>query len=486
MIYLELSLTILTIAFQLYTSYRIVTETRNTSKALGYLIVTITLPLLGGFIYYSFGVNYRLRKLFSKKIKFKINTRKKIKQIMIDRTRQLIQQHIHKIQPFEDLSKLLLQDSESPLSINRVKLLTNGEEKFPAVFEALEAAKYFIHIEYYIWDDDITGNQFKDILIRKAQQGVKIRMIYDDFGSKGIKKRIKKELQAAGVEIHPFYKVLFVILAHRMNNRDHRKIIIVDGKVGFVGGINVSDNYVNNVGEKVGAIRYWRDTHIKIEGPAVNSLQLHFIINYNFCAEQHLEVTKEFFPLPLDTEVGDDLVQIVAGGPDYERSSIMLSLFSAISEAEQKVYITSPYFIPNETVIDAIKKSALSGKDVRLLMPGISDSRVVSAASKYYIQELLEAGVRVFFYRKGFVHAKTVALDGKLAIVGTANMDHRSFDLNLEINAIVYSERVAQELEAAFLNDLKDSKEVLLNQWRNQSKFKFFTYALARLLSPLL
>ena len=209
---------------------------------------------------------------------------------------------------------------------------------------------------------------------------------------------------------------------------------------------------------------------------------MHFIINYNFCAEQHLEVTKKFFPLPLDTEVGQDLVQIVAGGPDYERSSIMLSLFSAISEAEEKVYITSPYFIPNETVIDAIKKSALSGKDVRLLIPGISDSRVVSAASKYYIQELLEAGVRVFLYRKGFVHAKTVTLDGKLAIVGTANMDHRSFDLNFEINALVYSERIAQELEVAFLNDLNGSKEVLLNQWKYQSKFKFFGYALARLL----
>lgn len=483
---LKISFTVATIFFQIYTSYRIITETRNTSKALAYLVICIILPVVGGLIYYSFGVNYRMRKMFSKKVNFKIATRKKVQQMMINQTRQLITNNFDKIHPFDDVTNLLLEDSEATLSMNRVKLLRNGEEKFPAVFKALETAKTFIHIEYYIWDDDIIGNQFKDILIRKAQEGVKIRLIYDDFGSKGIKKRIKKELQAAGVEIHAFYKIIFVALAHRMNNRDHRKIIIIDGKIGFIGGINVSDHYVNKLSQDKSPFKYWRDTHLQIEGPAVNSLQYHFIINYNFCAEQHLEVNKHFFPVPLDAEEGEDLVQIVAGGPDYERSSIMLSIFSAISIAREKVYITSPYFLPNETVIDSIKKAALSGKDIRLLMPGISDSRLVSAASKYYILELLEAGVRIFFYKKGFIHSKTACMDGKLSIVGTANMDHRSFDLNLEINALVYSKRIAEELEACFLEDLKHSKEITLKKWKTQSKFKFFLYASARLLSPLL
>ncbi|MCK7556403.1 cardiolipin synthase [Chitinophaga sedimenti] len=323
------------------------------------------------------------------------------------------------------------------------------------------------------------------MLKQKALAGVAVRFIYDDFGSSDINRRFLKEMRAAGVQVYPFYRVRF--LANRLNYRNHRKIVVIDGHTGFIGGINVADKYINDTryNPTKKSAMYWRDTHLMIKGHAVHTLQFIFMSDWNFCADTDLPITHTFFP---DCGQPDDsLVQIAASGPDSNRSAIMLSYLAAINQAERSVYITTPYFIPNDSIFDALRQAALSGKDVRLLLPGDkTDSRLVSMASESYFEDLLSCGVRIFRYQKGFVHAKTMVVDDNLTVVGTANMDIRSFDFNFEVNAFVYSTSVNHQLTQSFLQDQAHSAEVDLTPWLVRSKWRKVFEALVRLVSPLL
>ncbi|MBX2922275.1 MAG: cardiolipin synthase [Chitinophagaceae bacterium] len=480
--YYPVVVTILVVLVVLFSIFRIIRDTHNTAKTLAYLVLVIVVPVAGSIFYFSFGVNYRKERMFSKKVIANNNLYRQIESRVKASSQKIINDHAESLANVSDLIRLLLNDSKAPLSFNAVTLLLNGEEKFKEVLEALEKAEHFIHFEYYIIEHGTIADTLFEILVRKARQGVTVRCIYDDFGSRGIKRTIVPVLKSAGIQVYPFYRIRLFFLANRLNYRDHRKIIIVDGKVGFIGGINISDRYVNSGTNEL----YWRDTHVKIEGPAVNSLQYHFIANWNFCTGKRLDVDKSFFPLDFSAPAGKDLVQISAGGPDYPRSGIMLSFFTAITMAKERVYITSPYFIPNDSIFDALRKAALSGKDVRLLLPGFSDSRIVNAAARSYFRELLFSGVKIYLYKKGFVHAKTMLVDDLLSIVGSANMDVRSFDLNFEINAVVYSKRINEQLQEAFLQDIKDSDEVTLQQWLKRGRRAEFIDSCARLLSPLL
>ena len=256
---------------------------------------------------------------------------------------------------------------------------------------------------------------------------------------------------------------------------------MVDGKVGFLGGINISDKYINNKPKQT----FWRDTHLMIKGSAVYSLQFLFLSNWNFCTEKPLSLIRDFFPDDIPTEK-KQLVQIAASGPDSDRPSIMLTFFTAITMAKKELYITSPYFIPSESILVALKKAALGGVDVRILVPGESDSAFVNLASRAYYGELLSAGIRIFLYRKGFVHAKTIIADNNLSIIGTANIDFRSFDLNFEAVAIVYDAATNDQMKSAFLEDLYESDEILPDDWMNRSKWIHLLEAIAKLVSPIL
>jgi len=349
----------------------------------------------------------------------------------------------------------------------------------------LESATSHIHLEYYIYEDDVTGNAIADVLIRKAREGVEVRFLYDDFGSHNLKKKFLRRLKDAGVETAPFYKVEWYALANRINYRNHRKIIIIDGNKSFVGGINISDRYRNDFGEKQKL--YWRDTHLMMEGRATFYLQYLFVCDWNFCNEQKLEFVPRYFPIyRTDEKIDKEVVQIVASGPDSDLPVILYSIIKAIGAATKKVLITSPYFIPGEALVDQLIISAKSGIEIKLLIPGISDSKIVNAAARSYYTELLRYGVRIFEYQKGFVHAKTIVIDDCLSMVGSANMDYRSFDLNFEVNAIVYSETINAQLREAFYNDLKDSIEIKAEDWLNRPKYVFVWEKLVRLLSPFL
>ena len=471
-----------TLAF--LTAIKVIADTHSSTKTLAYLLVVFFIPILGSIIYFSFGVNYRKKRLYSRKIVADSKLLEEIERRHYSFSQKIALEEKEKLLCHSDMVTFLLNDSRAPLSRNKATLLVNGEKKFPEVIKCLEGAKDFIHIEYYIYDHDEIGTRIAEILMRKVKEGVTVRFIYDDFGSHSIKKSLVREMREAGVKVFPFYKIKLVFFANRINYRDHRKIIIIDGKVGFIGGINVSDRYINN--DKVNGRLYWRDTHIKLEGPAVSSLQFNFLTNWNFCSGENIQADRYYFPILVAEGKGEDLVQVVAGGPDYPRPNIMLTYFAAIVSAVKKVYITSPYFIPNDSICDALQKAALSGIDVRLLVPKISDSKFVNAASRSYYGELIASGVKVYLYKKGFVHAKTIMVDENLSIVGTANMDSRSFDLNFEITAVVYSERICSELETSFMKDIEDSDEISLEEWSSRSRYSRFVDKIARLVSPLL
>ncbi len=464
---------------------RIIYDTHNPVKTLGYLLLVIFVPLFGIFFYFSFGINYRKQKLYNRKIISDDISFESVKQTILDSSHEQMQQQKGLLADKASVAQMMLTQSLSLLSpVEDLKLLVNGEAKFPEVLDILEKARDHIHIEYYIYADDEIGNRIKEILIRKAKEGVKVRFIYDDFASHRLGKRMVKELRVAGVEVYPFYKIRILFLANRMNYRNHRKIIIVDGQCGFVGGINVDDRYINNGKNKL----FWRDTHLMMRGQAVAALQYVFLSDWNFCANQQVEFASRYFPEPSSTSQNrlNSLVQIIDSGPDSELADIMLAYMGAISSARKRLYITTPYFIPNETIMNSMKFAALRGVDVRLLVPGESDSLLVNAASCSNYQELMEVGVRIYRYQKGFVHAKTMVVDDNMSVIGTANMDIRSYDLNFEINALVYDHPLNTELTAAFASDLEKSTELNLEEWSNRSKWIKFGETLARLVSPLL
>lgn len=471
------------IALVIVVCLRILYDTRSTSKTFAYLLVAILVPVLGIAIYFAVGANYRKDKLYSKKIVRDNKLLQDIREKIVHESEITLGNGNAEVKSHKKLARLLLND-DSPLSgHNEVKLLINGENKFPEVLQALKTAKHHIHMEYYIFENDNIGNQIKDILIQKAAQGVKVRFIYDDFGSRSIRKNLVRELIDGGVEAFPFYKTFFIALSSRTNYRNHRKIIVVDGCTGFVGGINVSDRYIN--GAPGSSRLFWRDTHVKIFGPGVYYLQYLFICDWNFCAGQNLKLERDFFCYT-KSEKGNAIIQVAASGPDSDTPAIMFSLMVAIGMAEKEILITSPYFIPGESILDALNIAALSGVKIKLLVPGKSDSFIVNAAARSYYGELIDSGVEIYLYQKGFVHAKTMVSDGQLAIIGTANMDHRSFELNFEVNSMIYDVAVAKQLRNAFYNDLKDAVKINPKTWKKRSLFKQLPEKIVRLLSPLL
>lgn len=469
------------IVFLLYVIIDILLHTHSTPKTLAYILMILLLPLFGAIVYLAFGSRRRHNKTIEKG--------KKVQQVFDSQYRDAVKNfnkapQIEIPNQFADVVQFLNRIGGELLSSANVQLLINGEQKFPELLSTLATAKSFIHIEYYTWENDIRGNQIKEILLKKCAEGVHVRILYDDFASRKIKRNIAKELEAAGAEIYPIIRVRLVHLANRLNHRDHRKIIIMDGHTAFIGGINISDRYDNTLDTGL----YWRDTHVKVTGQLVHNIQRHFIVAWNLAQQDSLTYNSTLFPV-IDSNTNTEtaaLGQIVAGGPIYPMANIMLTYTRIFSLAREKLYITNPYFIPNDTILDALKQAALSGTDVRLLIPEKPDSAIVGASAKFYFKELLECGVRIFLYSKGFIHAKTLVADSSLCVVGTANMDIRSFELNFEIMSVLYSNEFAIQMENMFLDDLQNSKEVLLAEWNQQNIFVRLTWSIARLVSSFL
>ncbi len=459
---------------------KIVYHRTDPVKSLAWITVIALIPVAGMILYVVFGRNYRKEKIFSRKEVKDLEQLEKLSREQLD---YIHGNHRRPLPPVVeqncDIITLLLNNNKALLTIkNRVKILNNGKETFAAILEALRAAEHSIHIEYYIFDNDRIGKKVSRLLMEKARQGVEVRFIYDDVGSWGLSRRFIGKLRAAGVHTGCFMPVAFPWLTSRVNYRNHRKIIVVDGQVGFTGGINIAERYVR--GNHLGR---WRDTHLQIEGEAVRMLQGVFMLDWYFVSGRQLDYQRY---LPANTVTEESPMQIASSGPDSDWASIMQAFFAAITKARRHIHISSPYFLPNQAILTALKVAALSGIDVKVLIPSRSDSKIVYWATRSYIGELIEAGIKVYLYHRGFNHSKIVLIDGNFSSVGTANMDIRSFEDNFEVSAIMYDPAIAAELEGYFQKDLEGARQVTYEVWENRPvKHKIYE-SISRLFSPLL
>ncbi|MCP8615585.1 cardiolipin synthase [Salirhabdus salicampi] len=458
-------------------SFLIFLENRNPRQTLNWLLVLAAFPVVGFFFYLLFGRNYRKKKMFEEKAELDEIAFKKVEGKRFIKNEELLNLGENK----KTLFQLAQNMGNSPISIHtETKVLTNGNQAFPEIMNHLKTAEQHIHLEYYIVRDDNIGNEIKDILIEKAKSGVEVRFLYDAVGSWRLSNNFKGEMQKAGVQFIPFSPVKLPFFSNKVNFRNHRKIIVIDGKVGFIGGLNIGDEYI-------GRNQYygnWRDTHLFLRGEAVRSLQLIFLRDWYYMTGNALLKQAYLSPEYVNEESGG--VQLIAGGPDSQWETIKMLFFSMMVSAKKSIYIASPYFIPDDDILSALKVAALSGIDVRLLVPNRPDKHIVYYASQSYYPELLEAGVKVYRYNEGFLHSKVLIVDEELASIGTSNMDMRSFHLNFEANAFLYRTSSTERLVHDFLNDINHSTEIFYEEFKQRPFHQRVLESLSRLSSPLL
>lgn len=457
-------------------------ERKDAASTWAWLMVLFFIPFLGFFMYLLFGQNLTKRKLFQWEDRKKIGIDKMLSDQIIGISTRNFEFHNEVIENSRDIIYMHLVNNDAVLTQdNAVKIYTDGDDKFTALFDDIKAAKDHIHLQYYILKRDNLGKKLIKLLIEKAKQGVKVRVLYDDLGSRSLTKGFFKELRAAGGEVEAFFPSRFHFINLRLNYRNHRKLAIIDGKIGYVGGFNVGDEYLG-LNPKFG---YWRDTHLRIKGSAVYPIQTRFILDWNQASHRHdIHYAPSYFPL-LD-HTGSVGMQIVTSGPDSEWEQIKNGYIKMISSAKESILIQTPYFIPDASVLDTLKVAALSGVDVSIMIPNKPDHMFVYWATYSYIGEMLKAGVRIFIYDNGFIHAKTIIVDEQIASVGTANIDVRSFRLNFEVNAFIYDEEISSKLVDSFFEDVALSKELTQEDYLHRPLMIRFKESISRLLSPIL
>ncbi len=458
----------------------VILEKRDPAKTSVWVLFLLLLPVIGLIFYIFFGQNHRKQKIFSRK------GLSDLQQIEVMTQNQLLEINSNKyvdIPAVADNIKiitLLLNNSKALLTLrNSVKILQTGSSTFQSIIEAIDNATTSIHLEFYIVASDDIGIRIKDKLIAKAKTGVEVRLIYDDVGSWKLSKRFIAELKDSGAQVYPFMKVAFPFLTSKVNYRNHRKIIVIDGRIGFMGGMNIADRY--HKGDSM--LGTWYDTVLRIEGEAVRSLQVIFSIDWYFVSKIIIPGREKYFPEHIPNE--KHALQVTASGPDSDWSSIMQAFFSAITRAKKNIYIATPYFVPNESILTALKTASLSGVNIKIMLPGKSDSTIVYWSSMSYVSELLEAGIEVFLFQGGFNHSKILMIDGRFASVGSANMDIRSFEDNFELLAMVYDEELTIQLESQFVKDLGRCKKVCIKEWSKRRGIQTFKESFARMFSPL-
>ena len=458
----------------------IVFENRNPLKTLSWLLVILFVPVIGVIVYFFFGRNYRKQKIYTRKSMADSARMADHADRQVMLLSGVLSGESDAVRSKEHLIHLMLRNNRSLLTLdNRIDLLVNGRQTFPAMLDAIASANSFIHLEFYRIEPDTLGMEFSELMMRKAKEGVKVRVIYDDVGSWNIRKPYIKMMREAGVEIYPFMPVRFPSFSSKINYRNHRKILVVDGKVGFVGGLNIADKYLHGLPH----LGLWVDTHLRVEGEAVAALDRVFIADWDFVSGEELPPDRSLDNV-LRTE-NRCLVQVASSGPDTDWANIMQVYFSAIATAKSSIYLTSPYFSPDESLLTALKTAALSGVDVRMIFPESSDSIIANWNTRSYITELLEAGVRIFLYRNGFIHSKYLLVDNIFSSVGSPNVDVRSFDLDFEVTALVYDEDFALRLGVLFAEDLKNCNEIRLHDWEKRRKRDRYKESMARIFGPL-
>ncbi len=469
-----LTIVLIIVIIQIFLVFVIIfDQRRNPTSTVGWILVLLLLPVLGFLLYLFFGQDWTKRRLFS----LKARDDQRLAEAVLSQRKELeriAQEHRGVLfERFLGIARMFLESNQAIITNdNALTIFTDGKAKFASLFDAIRAAKHHIHLEYYIIRDDPLSRELIQLLTKKAQEGVEVRLLADSLGMKVKKKGLKKFVQAGGMHA-VFFPRIFTL-----NYRNHRKIAVIDGTTGFIGGYNIGEEYLGK-----GPLGYWRDAAVRIEGTGVTGLQLRFLMDWNYAAGGHLAYDPIYFP---ETKgPGKCPLQTVSSGPDARWSHIKEGYVKLILTATESVYIQTPYFIPDDSISDALRIAAHSGVDVRIMVPDKPDHPFVYWSTLSFIGDLLDSGVKAYTYDNGFIHAKTIVVDGIAASVGSANFDIRSFRLNFEANAFFYDLGYGGQMKQAFLDDLPKCTEITLEKYMHRSRWIKAKESVSRLFSPL-
>ncbi len=456
-------------------------ERREPRTVWAWLLVLYFIPVVGFILYLVLGQNMHKQRMFQiKEIEDSVNSQIRSQSEIV--RKEIDQTESYRVKAYQELVYYNLNTSGVVYTDdNDLEIYTDGKEKFDTLLQSMERAKKYIHIQYYIFRDDELFDRMLEVLKRKAKEGVEVRILYDGMGSLEIKKKKWRDIRACGIETAEFFPAVLRKMHLRINYRNHRKLVIIDGEEGFIGGFNVGREYLG-LDKKFG---YWRDTHMKLHGSAVLGLQIRFLLDWNYASGKNLFLLDKYFTqeIPHKGNVG---MQIISSGPDSKWATIRDNYVYLISHATDHIYIQTPYFIPDETMLNTLKMAASSGVDVKIMIPCKPDHPFVYWATYSFIGDMLAAGADCYTYDNGFLHTKGMCVDGKVCSYGTANFDIRSFYLNFEVNAIIYDEETTKNFEEIYLEDIKKCTKLTLHRYNNRSVKIRVKEQFSRLLSPIL
>lgn len=449
----------------------LLSENRNPVKSLAWVTVLLMFPIGGLVLYIFFGRSIKNKRMISRR------NQRRLREYSRPRAMESDFRHLPpELRQLIDLGRSMT--GSVYLGGNEIEVFNDGRAKFDALLRDIRSAQRYIHLQYYIFENDKLGREIADALIERASKGVKVRVIYDHIGSYGVPDRFFKHLRENGVEAYPFFRVAFPPFATRINWRNHRKMVIIDGSIGYIGGMNLAQRYIDG-----GPFKKWRDCHLRMEGPGVAALHYSFGVDWSFMGRPLFNETVNASASRQPDAAG---VQLLTCGPTSQWSAVALQMLKAIGIARKRVYIQTPYFLPTEGLLRSLQAAALSRVDVRVMIPYRSDSRILTHASNSYIMECLRAGIKIYLYRGGMLHSKTMIVDDRLSAIGSANIDFRSFEHNFESTLFIYSESVNRRLTTIFHADEKECEKVVEAKWRKRPKTQKAMESLTRLLSPIL
>lgn len=450
----------------------VLSENRNPIRSMAWVLALLFLPVVGPVFYLFFGRSLKGQHIISRRNKRKLMSRTHLRTINLNEEPLSLEE--------KTLVKLARNLCSSVYTTNNeIKIFTIGKDKFESLKRDLKNAKHSIFLQYYIFSDDELGQEISNLLIEKAREGVKVRVIYDHVGSFSSKNRFFRRMAENGVETHPFFKVTFPQLANRINWRNHRKIVVIDNEIGYIGGMNIADRYEKGPGEG----KVWRDTHFRLKGDIVTSLAYSFLIDWNFRNPEN----KIDYPYSEGCEIHNHVgMQLVTSGPMSNYNNIALCFQKAISAATKSIYIQTPYFLPTDGLLHALEAAALSNVDVRIMIPRKSDSRMLQYASFSYVTQCLKAGIKIYLYDPGMLHAKSMVVDETFVTAGSTNFDFRSFENNFEANLLIYDRKTNRAMRDIFFEDLSKCTKVRLNSWLKRPRLQRTIESIVRLVAPIL
>ncbi|MDD6541608.1 MAG: cardiolipin synthase [Prevotella sp.] len=451
----------------------VIMDNRQPAKTLAWVLVLSFMPIVGIILYFFFGQNIRKERIVSQKSLDELTKRAML---------EFVEQRNLQIPPaYKNIINLFInQDWALPFKDNEAEIYTSGYEFFPALLAEIGRAKHHIHIDTFIIEDDALGRLIADALIDKAHEGVQVRLIYDDVGCWNVQNSFFERMREEGIEVHPFMPVKFPAFTSKANYRNHRKVCVIDGTVGFIGGMNLALRYVKGTGTQA-----WRDTHMKLRGTAVYGLQRAFLMDWYF-VDRTLITSRDYYP-PHQVVANECLAQVVTSNPTDAWPSIEQGYLGLLTNARRYIYMETPYFLPTEPILFAMRMAALSGVDVRLMIPYRNDSKLVAWASISYVQQIVNAGVKVELYKDGFNHSKLLICDDEVCTCGSANLDFRSFEHDFESNVFFYDKSMTLRLKQVFETDERHC--VSFSEWKSKIKSSFWQRLFAsvvRMLAPLL